>query len=266
VVHEGENACFIPTEVWSNRGQRDRIGYVVVRLNETNTEATVLGFVSEVSVEHLPLSYLRSLDDLIDRVCRRNPLDLGEWANKNVVFAGWQAIDNIRTWAQSNRPNSNLAFSSSRGRTSEFRGSAPQELIKILQTEQNQEKLWKAAEALWEIEPKNPAGGGRRLMDISVQLANNSVSLMVATLTKPDQTTAVLIRVYPTGETSHLPEGIELSISDEDGNAVGLIDGQAIKSGAQDEYIQRKFISEPGTQFVVSLVLGESVLEEYFLI
>nr|MCU0526935.1 DUF1822 family protein [Elainella sp. Prado103] len=66
VVHEGENACFIPTEVWSNRGQRDRIGYVVVRLNETNTEATVLGFVSEVSVEHLPLSYLRSLDDLID--------------------------------------------------------------------------------------------------------------------------------------------------------------------------------------------------------
>jgi hypothetical protein len=60
-VRFGEEHCFIPEEVWG-----DRVGYVVVRLNETNTEAVVLGFVPEVETEQVLLSELRSLDDLID--------------------------------------------------------------------------------------------------------------------------------------------------------------------------------------------------------
>jgi hypothetical protein len=66
-VRFGEEHCFIPEEVWG-----DRVGYVVVRLNETNTEAVVLGFVPEVETERILLHELRSLDDLIDAATSPN--------------------------------------------------------------------------------------------------------------------------------------------------------------------------------------------------
>lgn len=265
-VRAGEETCFIPKEVWSDGNQGNRIGYVVVQLNETNTEAIVLGFVPEVSVERLPLSYLRSLDDLIECVGKKVPLPLRDWGNKDITFAGWQIFENILDWLQSSNSDFSPAFSGSRGRTLKFRGKTSQELVRILQTEQNQETFWQAAEELWEIEPSNPAGGAKRIMDLGVQMAGSSVSLMVAMLEKPEHTVAILVRVYPSGQSPYLPEGITLSILDEFGNAIGLIKGEVTKSGMQDNYIQRKFVAEPGEQFGFRLALGDSVLEEYFVV
>src|SRR3569832_686800 len=51
--------CYVPPEGWS-----ERIGYVVLHLNESFSEATLLGFGELVTKKELSLSLLRSLDDL----------------------------------------------------------------------------------------------------------------------------------------------------------------------------------------------------------
>lgn len=93
VVRAGEETCFIPEEVWSDGNQGDRIGYVVVQLNETNTEAIVLGFVPEVickglqpvsfnSCNGLAITELLSLDDLIGAIEMYEPSSLADEAEE----------------------------------------------------------------------------------------------------------------------------------------------------------------------------------------
>ena len=60
-VLSGEDVCQFPLEVWS-----DRIGYVVVEIDEAAKEAKLRGFVKEVETEELPLSKLPDLEDLVD--------------------------------------------------------------------------------------------------------------------------------------------------------------------------------------------------------
>src|SRR5919202_532289 len=49
-----EQTCYIPPEVWS-----DRIGYVIVQIDESSFEATVLGFTQTASTEELSINQLR---------------------------------------------------------------------------------------------------------------------------------------------------------------------------------------------------------------
>ena len=60
-VLSGEDICQFPLEVWS-----DRIGYVVVEIDEAAKQVKLLGFVKEVETEELPLSKLPDLEGLVD--------------------------------------------------------------------------------------------------------------------------------------------------------------------------------------------------------
>ncbi len=53
--------CYIPPEVHS-----DRIGYVVVSLDDEEQEAILLGFVKTVATSELRLSELHSMDQLLE--------------------------------------------------------------------------------------------------------------------------------------------------------------------------------------------------------
>jgi hypothetical protein len=57
----GEEVCHIPPEVWS-----DRIGYVVVEIDEEIKMGTLVGFVKKVETEQIFLKQLNSLEDFID--------------------------------------------------------------------------------------------------------------------------------------------------------------------------------------------------------
>lgn len=63
----GEQSCTIPPEVWF-----DRIGYMVVRIEESFREATLLGFMppSEEPLEQVEVAQLRSLDEFLDYIGR----------------------------------------------------------------------------------------------------------------------------------------------------------------------------------------------------
>jgi Protein of unknown function (DUF1822) len=89
------STLLIPPEVWS-----DRIGYLAVLLDETLEFATLLGFIDQVKQMEIPLSDLRSLDELpayLDQfkpVPQMDTVQLSQWL-QGIFAPGWQAIETI---------------------------------------------------------------------------------------------------------------------------------------------------------------------------
>ncbi len=81
--------CYVPPEVWE-----ERIGYVVVRVNESRREANLLGFVTHVDDEELAISQLQPLEKLCDRLSNQNLVNLSEWLD-NIFTNGWQAVEAV---------------------------------------------------------------------------------------------------------------------------------------------------------------------------
>ncbi|MEA5467161.1 DUF1822 family protein [Leptothoe sp. PORK10 BA2] len=90
-VHPGESRVYIPEEVWE-----DRLGFVIVQINDNGTRADLLGFVTEVSIEQLPLSYLHPLDELVDVIEDTPTLVtvLSDWLQGKVSEA-WRTLTEI---------------------------------------------------------------------------------------------------------------------------------------------------------------------------
>jgi hypothetical protein len=282
----------VPPDVWDNR-----IGYVAVQLNSSLKQAILLGFVPSVAHQQgiIPLSELRSLADfpaylsefsqvpdtklqsnVVDRtdlgdkddkeekvLCTNATLyeqtspqlvNLHNWL-EGIVEAGWQSIDELFATRQVSLAS---AF---RSRTLRFRGKTKQELIQILQTTQDEETRWQAAEILWELDPNHPASGVRRVVDLGFHLAGYAVALMVAVLPKRDRSMAILLRVYPLASQSHLPPGLQLIVLDEMGNTFSEVPARE-----QDNYIQFKFTADSGDRFSAKVTLDEASITENFLV
>ncbi|MUG98119.1 DUF1822 family protein [Scytonema sp. UIC 10036] len=138
---------------------------------------------------------------------------------------------------------------------------AVSELAKLLRTISNEEIRWTVAECLWMLEPDNPLAGKKRIKDWGMQLAGYTVALMVAILEKPDRKVAVLLRVYPMGNKNYLPESLQMTVLDEDGNT--FLEAQTRKA---DNFIQLKFSGSPGDRFSVTISLETAFVTEDFVI
>ena len=134
-------------------------------------------------------------------------------------------------------------------------------LARILQTTEDEEIRWQAAELLWEIDPNHPALGVRRAIDLGMQLAGVSVALMVAILPKPNRRIAILLRVYPLGEQCFLPANLKLIGLDEMGQSLF-----EIRSRERDDYIQFKFTADPGDRFGLEIVLNNATITKHFVV
>ncbi|HAG80253.1 MAG TPA: hypothetical protein DCL61_03555 [Cyanobacteria bacterium UBA12227] len=90
-VLQDTEIVYIPAEVWE-----DRIAYVVVQMNESLTEATLLGFAQKVTTEEFPISQLQPLEGLVKHLKHQTkPLvNLSEWF-QNIVDTGWQTIEEL---------------------------------------------------------------------------------------------------------------------------------------------------------------------------
>ena len=90
-VHPGEDSVYVPEEVWE-----DRLGFVIVQVKDDGTRADLLGFVPEVSVEQLSLSYLHPLDGLVDVIEDAPTLVtiLSNWLRGKVSEA-WRTLTEI---------------------------------------------------------------------------------------------------------------------------------------------------------------------------
>ncbi|MEM8722952.1 MAG: DUF1822 family protein [Cyanobacteria bacterium P01_G01_bin.39] len=96
-VLSGQNQVIIPPEVWQHR-----IGYVVVMLDESLKQATLLGFMRQVKQTKIPLSQLESLDKFPTYLCQQKRSvptqvpSLSSWMS-GALAQGWQQLDELFT-------------------------------------------------------------------------------------------------------------------------------------------------------------------------
>lgn len=231
-----ESICYIPPEVWS-----DRISYVVVHIDESSLEATVLGFTQSAEQEELPISQLQPIDDLIDclnppvssvitpsaPVVQKSKVNLSQWLT-NVFDAGWQTVETLLT-----PPEPDLAFS------------------------------FRSADSALLTDDQSPDISVRRakLIDLGMQLAGYSVALVVEITLQSEQKRNVLLQVHPTENQLYLPPLLQLTVLDE----AGLVFLEA-QARSADNYIQLEFSGLPGEPFSVRVALGDASITEDFVL
>ena len=186
-VLPGEQLCHIPPEVGSNR-----IGYVVVQLNQSLTEATLLGFMPIVAAETIPINKLRSLEALIEQL---NPsVQLSQWL-QNAFGAGWEAIETLFS-----PPPEELAFA--------FRCSTS-----------------------LSNPSKTPAiVGVRRGKILHLEKSGERVALLVGLASQATATIDISVEIYPTDSQIYLPRDLQLMVLDEEGEAVMQAQARSTKS------------------------------------
>lgn len=218
-------ACYVPPEVWE-----ERIGYVAVQLDESLREATLLGFVEKVTTQEIPISLLKSLEDLREHIRQlkqqqdKERIHLSHWL-QNVFDAGWETVE-----ALFNPPQAELAF------------------------------RFRSAYLTTTITPENSESGVKRGKLISLERADEQVALFVGLRPTTQSEIKISVDVYPIGGQTYLPEDLQLMVLDEKGETVMQAQARSTKN------IQLKFSGESGERFGVKVALGDVSITEPFLI
>lgn len=233
-VHE--QSCHIPPEVWS-----DRIGYVVVQINESTLEATVLGFTQTADREEFPLKRLHPVEELIDHLHQhmqeaaattssrpsRTKINLNQWLS-NIFDTGWQTVESLL-----NPPGFELAF--------RFRNA---DGAVLTNSESSSIGIQRA-----------------KLIDLGMRLLDQPVALVVELVPESEQKTNILLQLHPASNQRYLPPMLQLTVLDEQG--VVFLEAQARNA---DNYIQLQLSGVPGEQFSVKVALGDDSIMEDFVI
>jgi hypothetical protein len=168
----------IPSEVWS-----DRIGYVAVQLDQSLKQATLLGFSQTAGDGELPISELRSLEDLLEhlrQIRQTEPVkmrvNLSQWF-ENIFESGWQQIETLL-------------------------GTQPTNLALSLRS--------------------TPEAGVLRgkLIDLGIQHQGQAVVLVVALTPLHEQEMDISVEVHPKSDQTYLPPNLRLMVLDNLGEAV----------------------------------------------
>jgi hypothetical protein len=211
----------------------ERVGYVVVEIDESSKSATLLGFVKEVMVEELPLSNLQSLADLIEHlqpvaevspnpsVIKQAVVHLGQWV-QNLFTSDWQSPDLVLSPA--------------------YRSA-----IRPLVQKPNSQEV---------------SVSGAKVIDLGIQLSSHKVALVIQLTTQASGSVDIRLRVYPTGDSIYLPQGLQLIVLSSDGNVIS--DNQARSA---DNWMQLELEEgRTGDEFQVKLALEDvSIIENFIL-
>ncbi|HAA28739.1 MAG TPA: hypothetical protein DCE56_14945 [Cyanobacteria bacterium UBA8553] len=228
-----DKVVYIPSEVWS-----DRIGYVAVQFDESLRVATLLGFSPTAGNGELPISELRSLEDLLEHLRQiqqtkqvKMRVNLSQWF-ENLFETGWQSVE-----ALFGKNQENLAFS------------------------------FRSPSGLSECQVKRA-----KLINLGLQLGSQSVALLVALAKQAevhpteaiapeaDRKVGILVQVHPVGEETYLPPNLRLALLSQAGDIL-----QDVQSRSQDNYIQlKRFRGNPGESFNIQVAFGNATMTETF--
>lgn len=152
-------------------------------------------------------------------------INLGQWFQE-VFEAGWQSLDTLL-----NTGSGNLAFS--------FRQSRPSvtEVRKVF------------------VE-------GIKLIDLGMELENQSVALLVGLAPETEQRVGIRVQLYSAGGKTYLPSNIKLILLSQSGATL-----QEYKARTQDSLIQlKRFTCPMGKCFSVKVALDDFSITEDFVI
>ena len=158
-------------------------------------------------------------------VDKQTSINLGQWFQE-VFEAGWQSLDTLL-----NTGSGNLPFS--------FRQSRPSvtEVRKVF------------------VE-------GTKLIDLGMELENQSVALLVGLAPETEQRVGIRVQLYPAGGKTYLPSNIKLILLSQSGATL-----QEYKARTQDSLIQlKRFTCPMGKCFSVKVALDDFSITEDFVI
>jgi len=95
-----------------------------------------------------------------------------------------------------------------------------------------------------------------------IQLQEHALALAVCLQLGTDHKTDVLLRLYPAGDNTCLPSGLQLIVIDSESGEM-FLEAQARSA---DNWIQLQFRGEPGERFSVKLALGDLSVTNNFVI
>jgi Protein of unknown function (DUF1822) len=176
-VLPNEEFCYVPPEVWE-----ERIGYVIVQLNQSLTEATLLGFVPKVETENIPINQLQTLENLLEHIHqykqqKQQFVKLSEWFN-NLFDAAWTLLEPPQ-----------FAF--------RFRGIDNRN-----------------------INMNSPMAGIHRGKILNLERAGEQVSLFIGLIAKNSLEMDISVGVYSQNEQTDLPQNLQLMVLDEVGQTI----------------------------------------------
>lgn len=239
-IREDRQICRIPQEVWG-----DRIGYVVVQIEDSVKAANILGFINSIESEYIPINQLQPLETLLttlsalrlsnnteindaeindtaiqDTACRvptgNNLVNFSEWL-QGIFGENWQDLAAIFN-------NQNIAYN--------FRNSPQDKEVDIERA---------------------------KLIDLQMQFGSQTVVLLVAIAPESDNM-AVRVRLYPPDGEIYLPPNLRLALLSIEGDIL-----QEVRSRRQDNYIQlSRFTGETGERFSIQVALENAMIVENF--
>lgn len=229
--HRGSGStCYVPPEVWL-----DRMGYVVVEIDEHSLEARILGFTQTIASESFPLSQLQPIESLIDCINPEQPdllpqrkrANLSQWL-VNTFEQGWETLETLLTPVEPN-----LAF--------RFRTTPD---LVINEPALSKQRVSRA-----------------KLIDLGMHLAGHPIALVVELIPESEHKTNILLQVHPAGSRIFLPPLLQLTVLDENGEVF-----LEAKARSADNYIQLQFNGLRGELFCVKVAMGDvSVVEDFVI-
>jgi hypothetical protein len=227
-VFSDAEAVYVPEEVWEKR-----IAYVAVQLDESLTEATLLGFAQTVSTQSLNLSELRSLEELPEYLSQfkqeqavREQVNLSQWL-RDIFEPSWETIEAIFA-----PPQAEFAFTT------------------------RNPSLIKAST------PELPVNGVKRGKRFALERLGESEQVAVFVGLSPTASPQldITVEVCPIGGQPYLPRELQVVILNEQGKAV--LHAEAENS----EGLEFQFSGELGESFSVKVTLGDFSITQEFLI
>ncbi|MEG4446797.1 DUF1822 family protein [Microcoleus sp. AT9_B5] len=286
---QGENAqenssnnlpeiCPVPIEA-----REERIGYIVVEIDEDEKEARLLGFSPTAGTGELVLSELHSLDDFLLHLehISESQVNLRLWL-ENVFTSNWESVESIFNPQPSTSPveienpvKSNLG--------NWLKNVAEKGWQKIEQGKENLENL------IFPEENPNFAlrGGGNlrresalqgrqssinrfpeadvtraKLIDLGMRLGRTSVALLVAIAEEDDRTLRVHVQLHPAIGEPYLPVNIKLSLISDTGENL-----HEVESTVQNLCILlNDFHVDPNESFSIRVTLDDLSITETFVV
>lgn len=219
--------CYAPPEVWS-----DRIGYIVVHLDESLQQATIIGFAATVAEKKgiLPISELQTLADFPEYISQINPI-------KSLTHPVEKTVVKLSNWFQN-------IFEPDWHSLEEFLRIKSDNLVPIFRDFEDS--------SLERI----------KLIDLGVQIRSQSLVLLIGIKPEVDNKVGIRVQLRPSPGEDNLPPNVKLTLLSSSGAKK-----QEVESRSQDNYIQlKRWKSKPGTKFSIQITLNDLSLTEDFLV
>ena len=259
-----DTTCYIPPEDWHSRA-----GYVAVVIDEDAHQATLVGFTPNVGeIEQVPLTNFAPIETLIDRV---HSLQASTSQAINLQANTLQGSDPEASTLQA----STTEASTPQASTSQTTASASTAVTYLNQWIQETVAAgWQAAAALINPPELNFAfrasegiSGATDIshaksIDLGIQLGYSlQVALVIHLAPVSENRSDIVIQVRPLGDSACLPEGISLSVFDENDALFRSATSRAI-----DNYIQIQVTGRSGETFSIQISKNEATFTERFII